>query len=197
MEIELTGIDLDADVYDVRKAVATVLHGPDLYDPNDRENRGRVPNFQVVLGMCPAGHLHNGTASLYVGSKLGRRFIRWNRQSDENNIVVKEYPLKVLRFSNSVPLHVKQVLEKGLYVDPEQERHHSQIGEQARLVRLRIAKAQFGVWCKPSNTRTQRRAFSVEYERDFLSSSAAYLNVVYEQKLIHIDVSTTLILSQL
>ncbi|KAH9985084.1 RNA dependent RNA polymerase-domain-containing protein [Russula vinacea] len=188
MEIELTGIDLDADVYDVRKAVATVLHGPDLYDPNDRENRGRVPNFQVVLGMCPAGHLHNGNASLYVGSKLGRRFIRWNRQSDENNIVVKGYPLKVLRFSNSVPLHVKQVLEKGLYVDPEQERHHSQIGEQARLVRLRIAKAQFGVWCKPSNTRTQRRAFSVEYERDFLSSSAAYLNVVYEQKLIHIDI---------
>jgi RNA-dependent RNA polymerase len=193
MEIELTGIDLDADVYDVRKAVATVLHSPDLYDPNDRENRGRVPNFQVVLGMCPAGHLHNGNAYLRVGSKLGRRLIRWNRQSDENNIVVKGCHLKVLRFSNSVPLDVKQVVEKGLYIDPEQERQQSQIEEQARLVRLRIAKVQFGVWCKPSNTRAQRRAFSVEYERDFLSNSAAYINLVYEHKLIQIDVSTTLL----
>jgi hypothetical protein len=46
MEIELTRISFEADVYDVRKAVAAVLHGPDLFDPNDRENKGRVPNFR-------------------------------------------------------------------------------------------------------------------------------------------------------
>jgi hypothetical protein len=50
MEIELTRISFEADIYDVRKAVATVLHGPDLFDPN-----------------------HNRKAILRVGSNLGRR----------------------------------------------------------------------------------------------------------------------------
>ena len=76
MEIELTGIDFEADVYDVRKAVAAVLHGPDLYDPNDRENNGRVPNFEIVMGKSSVGRIHNGKAVLRVGSKLGRRLIK-------------------------------------------------------------------------------------------------------------------------
>ena len=33
MELELTHISLEADVYDVRKAVALVLHGPDFFRP--------------------------------------------------------------------------------------------------------------------------------------------------------------------
>ena len=34
MELELKWIHADADIYDVRKAVQEVLHGPELYDPN-------------------------------------------------------------------------------------------------------------------------------------------------------------------
>jgi RNA-dependent RNA polymerase len=193
MEIELTGIHFEADVYDVRKAVAAVLHGPDLYDPNDGKNRGRVPNFEIVMGKSPAGRIHNGKAVLRVGSGLGRRLLEWNRESEDNDIVVKGCRLQVFNLFKAVPLDVKQILEKGLYVDPEQDRLRTQIKEQTWQVRLKIAKVQFGVWYKPSNSHGQRRAFSVEYERNFMSNFTAYMHLVYEHKLLHIDVSATLL----
>jgi hypothetical protein len=193
MEIELTRISFEADVYDVRKAVAAVLHGPDLFDPNDRENKGRVPNFEITMGKSPAGRIHNGKAILRVGSNLGRRLLKWSRESRDNNIKVKGDPIKIFNLFNSVLPDVKQTLEKALYIDPERDRQRSQIEEAARLVRARISKVQFGVWYRPSDSPSPRRAFSVEHERDFLSNSEAYINVVYEHKLILIDVSATLL----
>jgi hypothetical protein len=188
MEIELTHVNFDADVYDVRKAVAAVLHGPDLYNPNDKKNKGRVPNFEIEMGKSPAGRSHNGKAVLRVGSKLGSRLIKWYWDSKDNNIVVKGRRLKVFDLFETVPPVVKQRLEKTLYIDPEQDKQRSQIEEEVRLVRLRIAKVQFGVWYKSSNSSDQRGTFSVEHERDFLSNSAAYIYLVYEHKLIHIDI---------
>jgi RNA-dependent RNA polymerase len=192
MEIELTRISFEADVYDVRKAVAAVLHGPDLFDPNDRENKGRVPNFEITMGKSPAGRIHNGKAILRVGSNLGRRLLKWSRESRDNNIKVKGDPIKIFNLFNSVLPDVKQTLEKALYIDPERDRQRSQIEEAARLVRARISKVQFGVWYRPSDSPSPRRTFSIEHERDFMSNSAAYVYVVYEHKLIHIDVSATL-----
>ncbi len=193
MELELTRIDYDADVYDVRKAVETVLHGPDLYDPNDRDNKGRKPNFQIEMGKSPAGRIHNGRAALRLPSKLGARLFKWYRESDEHRIVVNECPLRLFRTNNMVPLDVKQVLEKALYIDPEKDKIRTRIEDRAHQVRLRIAKVQLGVWYKSSNSPDSGRSFSVEYERDFLRHSAAYLHVVYEHKLIRIDVSATLL----
>jgi RNA-dependent RNA polymerase len=193
MEIELTRISFEADVYDVRKAVAAVLHGPDLFDPNDKENKGRVPNFEITMCESPAGRIHNGKAILRVGSNLGRRLIKWNRESSDHNIEVNGHYLKIFNLFKTVPQDVKQTLEKALYIDPERDRLRSQIEEQARLVRARIAKVQFGVWYRPSDSPSPRRTFSIEHERDFLSNSAAYVYVVYEHKLIHIDVSAILL----
>jgi len=76
---------------------------------------------------------------------------------------------------------------------PSVDRLRPQIGEEVHSVRSRIAKVQFGVWYRPSDSPSPRRSFSIEYERDFLAKSAAYLCVVYEHKLIHIDVSATLL----
>jgi RNA-dependent RNA polymerase len=78
-------------------------------------------------------------------------------------------------------------------IDPDQDQIRTQIEEHARQVRLRIAIVQFGVWYKPPDSPSTKRSFSVEYERDFLHNSAAYLHVVYEHKLIRIDVSVTLL----
>jgi RNA-dependent RNA polymerase len=191
MEIELTRISFEADVYDVRKAVAAVLHSSDLYDPNDKKNKGRFPNFEIIMGKSPAGRIHNGKAILRVGSKVGRDLIKWSRASTDHYIEVKGSPLRIFNLFNTVPFDVKQTLDKALYIDPERDRQRSQIEEQARLVRARIAKVQFGVWYRPSDSPSPRRAFSIEHEREFLSKSAAYIYVVYEHKLIHIDVSAT------
>jgi RNA-dependent RNA polymerase len=194
MEIELTRISFEADVYDVRKAVAAVLHGPDLYDPNDRENKGRLPNFEVIMGTSPAGRIHNGKAVLRVSSNLGRKLIKWNRESrDHHYIEVKGEPLRIFNLFNTVPLDVKQTLEKALYIEPEQDRLRSRIEDEARQFRARIAKLQFGVWFRPPDSPSTRRTFSIEHERDFLSRSAAYVYIVYEHKQIHIDVSPSLL----
>jgi RNA-dependent RNA polymerase len=190
MEIEITRISFEADVYDVRKGVAAVLHGP-LYDPNKKENKGRVPNFDITMCKSPAGRIHNGKAILRVGNNLGWDLLRWSWSKD-NRIEIKGEPVRIFNLFKSVPQDVKQTLEKAMYVDPERDRLRSQIEEQAQLVRARIAKVQFGVWYRPSDTPGPRRTFSIEHERDFLANSAAYIYVVYEHKLIHIDVRATL-----
>ncbi len=144
MEIQLKRISLEANVYHVREAVALVLHGPGLYDPNDKGHKGRKPNFEIVA-------------------------------------------------HGKVPPDVKQMLEKALYVEPDQDRLHTQKKDYASQVRLRIAKLQFGVWFKGANDpQAKARAFSIEHERDFLRPSAAYMTLVYERGLIRIDVSATL-----
>ena len=193
MELELKWIHADADIYDVRKAVQDVLHGPELYDPNNKENKGRKPNFEVVMGISPAGRSHNGTAALRLPVRLGQKLFRWYRESEEHRIVVKGRPLKLFRSDNHVPPDVKQVLEKALYIDPEQDKRRTQIEDHAHSVHLRIAKVQFGVWYKPSDFPGVGRSFSIEYEREFIGQSVAYLHVVYEHKLIRIDVCVTLL----
>ena len=192
MEFELTSIDFGADVYDVRKAIEQVLHGPDLYDPNHPDNKGRKPNFQVEMGKSP-GLVHNGKAALRLPTKLGSKLFIWYQESEEHRISVKGRPLPLIKTNKSVPPHVKQVLEKALYIDPDQERLRIQTEEQARQLRLQIEKVQFGVWYKSSNSPGPGRSFSVEYERDFLRNSAACLNVVYEHKLIRINVNAALL----
>ena len=193
MELELTRIDFNADIYAVRKAVEQVLHGPDLYDPNHPDNKGRPPNFEIVMGKSPAGRIHNGKAALRLPTKLGSKLFKWYRESEEHRIVVNGGPLRLFRTDNPVRLDVKQVLEKALYIDPDQDKIRTQIEERTNQVRLRIAKVQFGVWFHPPDSPDSGRSFSVEYERDFLRNSAAYLYVVYEHKLLRIDVRVTLL----
>ena len=194
MELKLTQIDFDADIYDVRKAIQEVLHGPEFYDPNDRENKGRKPNFQVVMGKSPAGRVHNGEAALRLPTKMGPQLLRWYRNSQKHRIVVNGCPLRLFRTDNHVPSDVKQVLEKALYVDPDKDKLRTETEDCARAVRLRIAIVQFGIWYKDSNAPGTGRSFSVEYERNFLNHSAAYLFMEYEHKLLRIDVHVTLLL---
>jgi RNA-dependent RNA polymerase len=192
MEFDIKAIDFVADVYDVRKALELVLHGPDLYDPNDPRNKGRTPNFEVVLHESPAGRIHNGTGILSVTNFVGNNLHRWIRNSSENKVLVKGRALRLFRTSRQVSPLVKQQLEKAFYVGPEKEKQRKTIESQARQVRLRIAKVQFGVWYRqPNSPPNHGRAFSIEYEHDFLSQSEAYISVVYEHKLIRIEVGIT------
>ncbi|KAH9071049.1 RdRP-domain-containing protein [Lactarius deliciosus] len=193
MEIELKGIDFDADICDIYEAVARVLHGPELYDPNDRRNKGRKPYFEIVPGESPAGRIHNGTALLRVSSGVGGRLFRWIFESPKNTIVVgnSRRALRLFKTHREVPPDVEYKLEKALYVDPNQEKERQKIEDKARQVRLRIAKVQFGVWyTQPESNSPQNygRTFSIEHEREFVSQSAAYINIVYERRLICVDI---------
>ena len=194
MEIELKGINLAADIYDIYEAVARVLHGPDIFDPNDRRNKGRKPNFDIVPGESPAGRTHNGTALLSVSVGLGRRLFEWLFESQNNTIVVGDSrrALRLYKTHREVPADVQYKIEKALYIEPSQKKQRKKIEDNARQVRLRIAKVQFGVWYTLPESDTlpnPGRTFSVEHERDFISRGEAHLNISYELRLIYIDVS--------
>ncbi|KAF8267887.1 RNA dependent RNA polymerase-domain-containing protein [Lactarius quietus] len=193
MEIELKGIHRNAILEDIYEGVALVLHGPELYDPNDRRNKGRKPNFEIVLGESPAGRTHNGTALLRVSVEVGRRLFRWLWESRNSTVVVGDSgrALRLFSTNHEVPPDVKYKLEKALYIDPRKEKERKEIEDEARQVRLRIAKVQFGVWYTQPESNTlpnHGRTFSVEHEQEYLNQSAAYLNVVYERRLISIDI---------
>lgn len=101
-----------------------------------------------------------------------------------------------LQPDNTVPPSpdVKRVRERVWQNDLDQDMHlklHTRIEDLTHLVYLRIAKIQFGVWYNSSNFPGTGISFSVEYERDVLRQSAAYLSVVYEHKQIRIEVRTT------
>jgi RNA-dependent RNA polymerase len=198
MELDLKYISLEADVYDVRTAVALVLHGPDLYDPNDERYGGRVPNFEVRMGTSDAGRHHDRTAILRVTKEVGRRLLRWCWESDKNNIVVHGRVLKIFHSYRDVTPNVEETLKRGIYVDPERDQHRTLIERQAKLVWPRITQVQFGVWYKSLNfPSVRRRSFSIEYDRYFGPHDAAYVSVVYEYGLIQIDVSTMFFFTKL
>jgi len=115
--------------------------------------------------------------------------------SDEygHRIVVNE---PALRPDSTVPPSpdVKRVRERVWPSDLDQDMHlklHTRIEDLTHLVYLRIAKIQFGVWYNSSNSPGTGRSFSVEYERDVLRQSAAYLSVAHEHKQIRIEVRAT------
>jgi hypothetical protein len=192
MEIELKGIDFDANIYDIYEAVELVLHGPDLHDPDDPRNKGRKPNFEIVLGASPAGRMHNGTAILRVPVRVGKLLLQWYWELPRNNIVIYDWPLQLFDTFREVSPDVTYRLERGLYIDPRREQLRKRMEDAARQVRLRIAKVQFGVWYTPRDALPkQGRKFSIEYERDYLSQSEAYVNLIYEDSLICIDVRVT------
>jgi RNA-dependent RNA polymerase len=192
MEIELKNVDFDANIYDIYEAMEQVLHGPELYDPNDRKNRGRKPRFEVILGVSPARRIHNGTATLLVPVRVGKRLLRWYWDSPEIEIIVKDRELLLFDACSKVSPEVAYRLEKALYVDHRKEQLRRTLEYTARQFRLRIANVQFGVWfTQPDPLPNQARSFSVEYDREYLTQSAAYINLVYEDSLFCIDVSAT------
>ncbi|KAF8259784.1 RNA dependent RNA polymerase-domain-containing protein [Lactarius quietus] len=110
-------------------------------------------------------------------------------ESEDQNIVASKNPFRVHNNHKPAPWEVNQRLERARYNDPDQDRKYDQKKDYCSQVRLRVAAIQIGVWYKdPNAPQNQRRSFSIEYERDFLRQSAAYINVVYEHGEICIDI---------
>ncbi|KAI0284919.1 RNA dependent RNA polymerase-domain-containing protein [Russula brevipes] len=81
--------------------------------------------------------------------------------------------------------------QRVVHIAREQAKQRRQIEIQATQVRLNVAKLQLGVWYyrRSESDAPQNRAFSIEYERDFLPNAGAYIHLVYEHGLICIDIS--------
>lgn len=119
MELELKNVHDKATRYDVIRAFEKVLHGPDLFDPNDtiKWPRGRPPNFEVSLNVNEAGGVgHNGTGFLTLPSKsFGERFLRWLHE-EGHSVRVEKQKIRIYRSKGRVRDFVKEQLSKTIYV---------------------------------------------------------------------------------
>ena len=196
MELALKYIDFEATKYDVQKAIEAVLHGPDLYDSEDPNNKGRVPNFSVVLKESPAGRLHAGEGTLGLPSRrLGERLLDWLREPAhrKEGIRVCGRKLYITRSQTRMSEEHRQILENAVYIAPEQEKTRQEILYHLQE-HLRVARVQFGTWYRPTPAggKVQNRIFSVEYECDYTERSEAWVEIVYDHKLIRIEVRHSL-----
>ncbi|KAA1469188.1 RdRP-domain-containing protein [Dentipellis sp. KUC8613] len=194
MELELENVDRNASIYDVQRAIAAVLHGPDFYRPDATgpPSRQRVTNFKVELEPRPAGGVGNaGRGRLILPSRtIGKRLLNWifqfDHMNEKNTIRVLRRNLKIYYSDKRVPPFLKQELEKAMFVPPEKA---EEVDEIMHILDqpLQVGKVQFGAWYKPDLLPKTSRIFSIEYERDYITGSAAYLSVEYITRAIRIQ----------
>jgi RNA-dependent RNA polymerase len=190
MEFDIRYIDFDASYVEVVKAFEAVLHGPDLYDPDDPKAKGRLPNFKIEWHENEAGGAgSNGTSKLIVATRrIGERLLAWYRE-ENNSIRVCDKKMRIYPCRGKVSKALKLTLEKGLYVGPEKQVARDEILQKLHAY-LRVDKVQFGVWFKPDPA-SPTRSFSTEWERGYIEQSEAYLSIGYDHKVIIIDVCST------
>ncbi|KAI6013327.1 RNA dependent RNA polymerase-domain-containing protein [Pisolithus microcarpus] len=187
MEFAIWNLDTRATEYDVTKAIAEqVLHKcPGLFVTDSEQ---RLPNFQVKLNANECGGIRNdGTGIFTVTKGIGKRFSQLYHR-DEISVTVNERKLKFRPTRGNVAMVLEMTLEKAPFIDPDIERER-----QKKLVALQdgfvVCKVQIGIFYRPDNARpSDPRAFSIEWEKDLVRKSMAWLNFEYDHKLMRIEI---------
>ena len=170
---------------------SNILHSEDFAPRADDE---RKMNFRVKLNPNPAGGVRSdGTGTLIVPSdKIGHKFLDYVHN---NPVKIDKKKLKFFK-QGSPPKGLALELERTPYVDPKIEEEHRQ-KLRALEARLRVDFVQFGIFYRPTypsnaNEPLRPRAFSIEWEGNYLNHSMGLLNFDYDDKLIRITVSLNL-----
>ena len=179
--------------WDVTRVIAGVLHSDEFAlrreDPNAVD---RPINFRVKLNPSPAGGVGNdGSGKLTLPTvDAANKFLNWVRGSP-----IKIEGKRVKFFRYGIPERdLALTLDKTPYVNPDlEEEHQKKLWDLQDL--LRVDAIQFGFFYRPnypSNDREQLspRAFSIEWERNYVTESIGWLAFEYDHKLIRLKVSS-------
>ena len=193
MNIEFKSAPNDCSQGDLTRTFANILHS-DKFTPTSRTKDERLINFLVELNRNRDGSVRrDGSGTLTVPSqKIGHKLLKYLRQ----------YPLKIgkkeLKFFRKgvPPKGLALTLEKTPYVNPRFEEEH---GEKLRALKellktrpgLRVDTVQFGIFYRPTYPPKddEPRAFSIEWEGNYVKHSSGWLTFEYDRKLIRITVS--------
>ncbi|KAF8590048.1 RdRP-domain-containing protein [Ramaria rubella] len=182
MEIQLKDVARLANVYDVTRAIAKVLHG-DAFIAAHCLDLSRLVNFSVDLERdnVPNSIRNGGTGTLTLPSvELGQKFLQFLR--------VRHVKVKVLgRRLSFLPTSVVprpslvHTLQKVPYQDPNIVQAKQAI--LAELIdQLPVRTLQFGVFFR----QPPRLVFSPEWEQDYRERGDARLSFEYEHKLLRL-----------
>jgi RNA-dependent RNA polymerase len=177
--------------WDLTRSFADILHSEDFAPRAEDE---RLLNFQVKLNLNPAGGVRSdGTGTLTIPSeKLGHKFLEYVYN---NPLKINKKRLKFFR-KEAPEKWLSLTLEKTPYVSPDLEEERDR-KLRALDGRLRVDIVQFGIFYRPNYPSTdseplQPRAFSIEWEGNYVKNSIGWLAFEYDHKLIRITVSLDL-----
>jgi hypothetical protein len=164
-----------------------VPSSPNDPEPNDPGGQNQASGLRSSSSDGPAGQQARNVSSAQrvTAASLWQRLFQIIRYPPENNLVVGKRTLRPV--SSQLRLDAKQMT----YTGSGQAKRRAEIERLAKQLRPRIAKVQFGVWYRrPDALLSQRKTFSIEYERDFLRNGVACIDLIYERSLFRINVSS-------
>lgn len=175
--------------WDLTRRFAEILHSDDF---ERRAEDERKINFQVKLNPNPAGGVRSdGTGTLTLPSeRIGNKLL--DRLRNDPTFKIDKKKLKFFRESPPSK-RLAATLEKTPYVNPDLEEEHAK-----KLValdtKLRVNVVQFGIFYRPvypskDGEPLRPRAFSIEWEGNYVKNSIGGLTFEYDHKLIRITVS--------
>ena len=177
--------------WDLTRSFANILHSEDFAPRAEDE---RLLNFQVQLNLNPAGGVRSdGTGTLTIPSeKLGNKFLDYVYNTP---LKIDKRKLKFFR-KEDPEKWLALTLEKTPYVSPDLEEERDR-KLRALDSRLRVDIVQFGIFYRPNypskdGEPLQPRAFSIEWEGNYVKNSIGWLAFEYDHKLIRITVSLNL-----
>ena len=179
--------------WDLTRLFSKILHSKDFAPRTEDE---RPMNFEVTVNPSRAGGVcSNGTGVLTVPvEKIGHKLLEYLHI---NPIKIDKRKLKFFR-EGSPPKGKALTLERTPYVDPDIEEEREK-KLRALEARLRVDIVQFGIFYRPrypskDDEPLHPRAFSVEWEGNYVKHSIGWLTFEYDHKLIRITVSLNLCL---
>ncbi|KAF8643903.1 hypothetical protein AX16_008919 [Volvariella volvacea WC 439] len=185
MELNLRTLPYDVNEWDVTRTIASIVHSDEFHPRKPDE---RVLNFNVKLTYTGHGLRNDGNGVLtFPKPDWGFRFKRW---TEKTPLRIAGKRVKVYISEKKPSPSLVERLTKTAYQDPDVLEKHQEIVQKLDEA-LRVDKVQVGVFYRDFYPTDKGRplgprAFSVEWERSFEKTSAAWLRINYEQKRIMI-----------
>lgn len=191
MDLNILFLPHEVNQWNVTRIIASIVHSdeftPRRHDPNAVD---RPINFQVKLNESKAGGVGNDGSGVltFPTESIAKKFLQW----------VKDVPLKIegkkIKFyRRGCPREdIAITLDKTPYINPDIEEEHQQKVWDLKDY-FRVDAVQFGVFYRPHyptkpSEPLKSRAFSVEWERKYVTESIGWLAFEYDHKLIRIKV---------
>lgn len=189
MNIEIAKIDVSMDLYDVKTALALILHSDD-YFPRRSEDEPLI-NFNLELQ--PHQTLqHNGRGKLTLPTRaIGDKLLRILTEMPADSRKRLLGSMMMRKMSVKPPDNVQQQLLKVPYEDPMVNKERdSKVYKMG--VTWRINDLQIGQWLRrPKNGKNG--VFAWEWGRNYTKIGVARLSIEYEHKEIRMTLGDPLV----
>ncbi|KAF8660604.1 hypothetical protein AX16_001583 [Volvariella volvacea WC 439] len=183
MEVSLRTLPRNLNEFGLTREIASIVHSDEFYPRKPDE---RKLNFHVALNRAEYATSNDGTGTItFATQEWGNKFLRW----------IRGHPLRIAgakidaQQSQRTPEgSLVERLLKTAYQDPDiQEKYQNILAKLEAPLRINVL--QIGVFYReryPSDKSQQLgpRSFSIEWEKEYESQSAAWLRMNYDQRRI-------------